>query len=248
MKKIALLAAICFVNIIVVSAAKAAVYGGIEFPEGAVSFADEVIRFEPLYSGGPAPTLNTNPQLALGVPEGLAVNKCTSLGRGGLIELAFTNNALINSGNSDHDLHIFEIGSDVEDTFVAIRPTAETAQLLGVQYDADNDGFYEIGKVYGSTASIDIDSVFPGFEPGQLVFDAVQLIDDYNEGNSSGNTVGADIDAVGAIGTFNLCSYYLVGDVNFDCAVDLVDFALMAANWLVDCNADSSDPACILAE
>ncbi len=248
MKKFALLTIISIFNLFIAAAAEADVYGGIEFPEGAVSFADEVIRFEPLYNGGPAPTENTNPQLALGAPEGLAVNRCTSLGRGGLIELAFTNNVLINSGNSDHDLHIFEIGADVEDTYVAIRPTAETAQLLGAQYDANNDGFYEIGKVYGSTASIDIDSVFTGFGPGQLVFDAVQLIDDYNEGNSSGSTVGADIDAVGAIGTFNLCRYYLVGDINFDCSVDLVDFALMAANWLVDCNADSSDPTCIPVE
>ena len=220
-------------------------FGGIEFPEGAVSFADEVLRYEPLYGGGPAPTANTNPQLALGVPEGLGVNKCTSLGRGGLIELKFTNNILVNSGDSGHDLHIFEIGSDVEDTYVAIRPIAETALLLGETYDTDGDGFYEIGKVYGATSSIDIDVIFPGFSRGDLVFDAVQLVDDYYEGGSTGSTVGADIDAVGAIGTVNLCDYYLVGDLNFDCVVDLLDFSLMAANWLVDCNTSPNNAACI---
>jgi hypothetical protein len=40
---------------------------------------------------------------------------------------------------------------------------------------------------------------FAGFLPGELRFDAVQLIDDLNEGQTDGATVGADIDAVGDI-------------------------------------------------
>ena len=38
-----------------------------------------------------------------------------------------------------------------------------------------------------------------GFGAGELTFDAVQLIDDTTEGQQTGVTVGADIDAVGAI-------------------------------------------------
>jgi predicted RNase H-related nuclease YkuK (DUF458 family) len=43
----------------------------------------------------------------------------------------------------------------------------------------------------------------------------------------------------------DVCQYVLLGDVNSDCKVDFYDFALMAANWLIDCNINPSDPACI---
>ncbi len=182
--------------------ANAVIFGGIDFPQGASSFADSVIRYEPLFTGGPGPTSSNfiNPNSAIGIPDDFANPAgSVSLGRGGLIELLFTDNILTNSGNSDFDLHVFEIGPDVEDTFVAIRPTATTVDLLNPLGDSNGDGFFEIGKVLGSTSSIDIDSFFTGFSAGELKFDAVQLIDDRNEGNSSGPTVGADIDAVGAI-------------------------------------------------
>jgi len=42
-----------------------------------------------------------------------------------------------------------------------------------------------------------------------------------------------------------LCLYALVGDLNDDCKVDWLDFALMAENWLIDCNLTPGDPACI---
>lgn len=32
------------------------------------------------------------------------------------------------------------------------------------------------------------------------------------------------------------CLYQLVGDLNDDCRVDYLDFAMMAENWLIDCN------------
>jgi hypothetical protein len=41
------------------------------------------------------------------------------------------------------------------------------------------------------------------------------------------------------------CQYALFGDVNNDCKFDFYDFALMAANWLTDCNIDPSDPVCV---
>ena len=220
-------------------------YRGIEFPNGPVSFADEVISYDPMFSGGPAPTKGTNPANALGIPDYVSGNYMYGcLGRGGKIELKFTNNLLINSGSDADDLHVFEVGTDVEDTYVSIRPTAATAALLG----DGHDGYYEVGKVFGSTSSIDIDAYFPGYAAGELEFDAVQLIDDYYEGGTTGSTVGADIDAVGAIGSVRLCDYFIIGDLNYDCKVNLADLALMANNWLVDCNVDDSDPACILIE
>ena len=47
-----------------------------------------------------------------------------------------------------------------------------------------------------------------------------------------------------SLGLKQVCQYTLVGDINDDCKVDFYDFALMAANWLIDCNINPSDPAC----
>ena len=177
---------------------------GIDFPDGPRSFADSLIQYDPEFLGGPGPTDPNfmDPNVATGLPDYGRVGPnmgSVSLGRGGLIELAFLDNRLTNSGDALDDLHVFEIGPHVEDTFVAIRPTATTAGILGPGFDTNGDGFYEVGKVFGSTSSIDIDVFFPGFVAGVLEFDAVQLVDDPDEGNDTGATVGADIDAVGAI-------------------------------------------------
>jgi hypothetical protein len=170
--------------------ASAVLIGGIEFPAGAASFADLVVDFSPAISGGQptAPHLVANN--ALGVPDYAGDNDCTgnpscafvSLGDGGSIVLRFTDNSLTGSGNADFDLHIFEVGPDVEDTFVDIS-------MNGVLW-------FPIGKVFGSTSSIDIDAF--GFGTSDL-FSYVRLTDDPNEGGQGGITVGADIDAVGAI-------------------------------------------------
>jgi hypothetical protein len=41
------------------------------------------------------------------------------------------------------------------------------------------------------------------------------------------------------------CLFDLPGDVNSDCTVDFLDFAIMASNWLTDCQTLPLDPACI---
>ena len=41
------------------------------------------------------------------------------------------------------------------------------------------------------------------------------------------------------------CLFVLAGDINDDCRVDFYDFARMAENWLIDCIANPSDPACV---
>lgn len=41
------------------------------------------------------------------------------------------------------------------------------------------------------------------------------------------------------------CEYVLTGDLNDDCKVDFSDFEILAANWLIDCNLDPSNPACV---
>lgn len=160
-------------------------------------YADAVIRYDPLHSGGPAPIpLVQDATAALGAPTSPAF---VSLGNGGLLELAFLDNLLTNSGSLVPDLWIYEIGAEAEATFVAVRPTDATALLLGPAFDLNGDGFYEVGKVFGATSTIDIDQFFVGFLAGQLEFDAIQLVDDPAEGDRVSQTVGADINAVEAL-------------------------------------------------
>lgn len=166
------------------------VYGGVTFPQGSASFADVFVSNTP---GTPAPT---NPHQgganALGIPDYAGQNTCPdqpscsfiSLGSGGVLILQFVDNLLTGSGNADDDLWIFEVGPDVEDTFVDVS--------------VDGITWLSVGAVGGSTAGVDLDAF--GFGPDSA-FAFVRLTDDPSEGNQSGVTVGADIDAVGAIST-----------------------------------------------
>ena len=98
--------------------------------------------------------------------------------------MEFTDNFLTGSGDNSLDLWLFEVGPDVEDTFVEISK--------------DGSAWTSVGEVFGSTAGIDIDAF--GFDSTDL-FSHVRLTDDPNEGGVTGATAGADIDAVGAIST-----------------------------------------------
>jgi hypothetical protein len=40
------------------------------------------------------------------------------------------------------------------------------------------------------------------------------------------------------------CDFVLPGDWNDDCQVNLVDFAVIASSWLIDCHVPPLDPAC----
>ena len=40
------------------------------------------------------------------------------------------------------------------------------------------------------------------------------------------------------------CQFDLVGDLNGDCRVDFKDVALLADNWLIDCNLALGDRRC----
>ena len=91
---------------------------------------------------------------------------------------------LTGSDSSDLDLWIFEVGPDVEDTFVEVS--------------ANGSDWFAVGKVFGSTAGVDLDAF--GFGTSSA-FAYVRLTDDGAEGDQSGLSVGADIDAVGAIST-----------------------------------------------
>ena len=42
-----------------------------------------------------------------------------------------------------------------------------------------------------------------------------------------------------------ICNYVIAGDLNDDCKVNFADFAILAENWMVDCEVTPNDAACI---
>ena len=160
-------------------------YDGVEFPAGAVSFADAVTAYAPVINGDSPSEPNRQSASALGVPtcgNGSATGCFVSLGNGGIITLQFVDNRLQGDGTGAKDLWIFESGPAVEDTFV--------------QVSVDGTTFTDVGKVLGATAGVDLDAF--GIGPGANL-QYVRLRDDPAENTAGGSTAGADIDAVGAI-------------------------------------------------
>lgn len=172
--------------------------GKVFFPHGDRSFADEVVSFE---SGKPAASneRDRNPRQALGVPD-YDKSKETgyvTLGCGGTLTLRFVDNALVDIEGPD--LYVFEIGPAVEPTNLAISE--------------DGRNWIEVGAIEGGRAEVDIR---PFVRPGQF-FHFVRLTD--RKSACGGSWPGADIDAVGAIGSvlqFSLSSAVLFDFNRFD--------------------------------
>ena len=153
--------------------------GTVTFSGGAISFADEVVLYAP---GGRIPREDAaDPFLALGAPDydGGVNSGFTTLGCGGVGVWRFVDNVLVDVPGPD--LFVFEVGPDVEGTSVAIS--------------ADGVTWTEIGAIEGATAEIDI---APHAAPGEI-YAYVRLTDDGV--SCSGRWPGADIDAIGALGT-----------------------------------------------
>jgi len=167
-----------------------------------LSFGDEVIAYE---SGCPG-NIDPNPEGALGLNDHDGSSgdspEIVFLGDGGFIEIAFTNNLLVNSGNNDPDIWVFEAGPPFEGTSIALRPndafTENVVANSGIAFSIGD--YYNIGGIGGLAASLDLDLSFPGFAFGELKFNAVRLTD-----ASGGSAIcsldgpGADIDAVCAV-------------------------------------------------
>lgn len=154
------------------------------FPQGLASFADQVWSYDPVIKSGQPTAPYRIPTTALGEPDdpGGNGNGFVSLGDGGSLAVRFVDNSLTGSGSVDLDLWIFEVGPDVEDTFVEISKNGTT--------------WFSVGKVSGATSGVDIDAYGWGTSD---FFSFVRLTDDTLLDGQTGNTVGADIDAVGAI-------------------------------------------------
>ena len=154
--------------------------GEVLFPMGDVSFADAVESYS---DGDPSPIDRAaNPQAALGVPDIAEHDNggYVTLGCAGELVLAFEDNALVDVAGPD--LYVFEIGPDTEPTAMAVS--------------ADGDAWTRVGRIAGGKAEIDLAPyVAPAAE-----FRYVKLVD-LKSACGSGETPGADIDAVGALGS-----------------------------------------------
>ena len=165
--------------------------GGVLFPQGELSFADVVVSYDPVITNGQPTASHQDASTALGLPDYDFDPDCTghdctfvSLGDGGAITLQFTDNFLTGSDSSADDLWIFEVGPDVEDMFVYVS--------------VDGLTFLPVGAVGGATSGVDLDAFGYG---STAMFSYVRLVDDPDKDGQTGITVGADIDAVGAIST-----------------------------------------------
>jgi autotransporter-associated beta strand protein len=208
------------------AAVKAVSYNGVSFPSGNESFVDVVLRFDPLFNGGPGPR-NPVPQNVIGPPKFSGV----SLGKGGLIELGFSDYLLSNSGDELADLFILEATGTPETMLVSVRPLPEIAERLDPALDADRDGYFDLGPITVAAnlryATFDIDKVFPGIPENNLAFDAIRLIDDPRSGSTTGDTVGADLESVGAI--FAIPFVPVIGDFDADRKLTPLDIERLSA-------------------
>jgi len=154
--------------------------GEVVFPMGDVSFADMVESYS---DGDPSPIERAaDPEAALGAPDYSAGDNSgyVTLGCAGELVLAFEDNALVDVAGPD--LYVFEIGPDTEPTAMAVS--------------ADGSEWTRVGRISGGKAEIDLAAyVAPDAE-----FRYVKLVD-LKSACGSGETPGADIDAVGAIGS-----------------------------------------------
>lgn len=155
----------------------------VPFPGGPASFADELVAYrigdpEPIPEGQDA-------RNALGPPDYVAdiwrSPQAVSLGNGGSISLRFTDNVLVDVDGPD--LFLFEVGPNPE----------------AIQVDVSTDGevWIPVGEAPGGLCTIDIG---PHVDPEE-VFRFVRLRDIRDTGGDSEAWPGADIDAVGAIGS-----------------------------------------------
>lgn len=153
--------------------------GEVFFPMGSVSFADEVVRFVP---GDPAADDEqySEAERGLGAPRYTEdEDDFVTLGCAGELVLRLTDNQLIDVPGPD--LYVFEIGPDTEPTALAVSD--------------DGEAWTRVGTISGGKAEIDL-APFVGADDS---FRFVKLVDLKQACSSA--TPGADVDAVGAIGS-----------------------------------------------
>jgi len=146
----------------------------IYLPLGSLSFVDKVIDHQ-------HPKAKDHPEYTLGEPDGYNVGtndlaNVYSLGLRGTLTVKFEDNALVDVNGPD--LFVFEMG--------AIEPT-------NLEISKDGKQWIQVGKIKGGIAAVDINEFV---QPNELFY-YVRLTDLV----TSSAIPGADVDAIGAIGS-----------------------------------------------
>jgi len=200
-----------------------------------LSFGDVVLGYE---SG--CPISDSDVTGALGVNDFVTGTDdrpaYVFLGDGGFIEVGFTNNLLTNSGNSEADLWVFEVGPLVEATYVLLRPfDTYTKNILLEKGISQSGNYFEFGLIAGSTSFIDIDTVVGGFSLGDLKFDAVRLVDLAGDNDICDPTnigPGADIDAICAITSTAMISPPIISSADSSLESNFTVFPNPTSNYI----------------
>jgi hypothetical protein len=165
----------------------------VTLPAGEISWADEVVSFK-VGDPAPDPKVKPAPQSVLGRPDypgtndGAAVRYDVPLGHGGWVVLKFTDNVLVDVPGPD--LAIFETGPKVEPTSIAIS--------------VDGEKWIDVGTTTGATSLLDIQKYVQPHQKyvqKRMEFRYVRVVDAKRGLSNKSSTPGADIDAVGAIGS-----------------------------------------------
>ncbi len=167
----------------------------IYMPIGKISFADKVIDFK---QGIPDASKDfTDPMQSLGEPNYIhyKVARYVSLGCGGQLTLEFTDNGFVDMEGPD--LYVWEVG-----------PSVESFQF---EISKDGENWADLGIIEGGKSFIDIAPVVNDIRD---IFYFVRITD--KKEICTGNTPGADIDAVGTIS--GVLKINLSADVLFDTA------------------------------
>ena len=170
-------------------------FSGVLFNQGAISFADQVVDYSPNAGGSPPTLVFQTPDSALGAPndpdpgaepiDGVAT---VSLGQRGSITVQFIDNLLTASGDGQPDLIVFESGE---------------IESVSVEVSRDGVQFVNVGTVGGLLNTVDLDQF--GFN-AQDRFAFVRLTDN-RQGDVNSPSLGADIDAIGALSSVSVESF-----------------------------------------
>ncbi|GFE69511.1 hypothetical protein CFPU101_21210 [Chroococcus sp. FPU101] len=173
-------------------------FKGLQFPQGGISFADEVIYYQknayavPIELTSDHETLN-HPLEALGIPNAKQSkrffffdqpNNSVTLGPTGTLNVKFTDNLLSGNGNSQNDLWIFS--------------SEPLKHPLMVAISQDGMVWYDVGYVDGQQGGINLDQWGWGKKD---FFSYVRLTYDLSTAQQTPkNTANSvEIDAIGAI-------------------------------------------------
>lgn len=197
-----ILAALFFSFLLLTESSSGEVIGGVEFPLGNVSFADQVVSF----SLGTDSTTQTDSSQALGPPDAPPTSRSLSLGNGGVLVVEFVDNRLVDQDDVEGgvDLFVFELGPT----------TGGLVENFRLEISKDNASYIDLGEFQGETTGVDIK---PFVSPGDE-FRYVKITD-LPPNTTNAPVAGADIDSIGAIGSvavpepssLALCAPLLIG-------------------------------------